>query len=350
MNKLILAAAALPPPMHGQAYITVKLIEALTKESSTLHVCDLSPESLIKSLGYHVIKCRKVIKTSIYIIFYSMLYRHKTFYTIVESGYGIYYNYYLCSLARLFHYDIYLHHHTSKHAKVFSKTFDWLTKITPNAHHIVLADGMREDLKSKYSNISSIAVSSNACHVKVPNIKPIIIDEKINLGMLSNLTEEKGAIRALDLAIELKKSGLEITLTLAGPIIEPKVEKSIIDAKTTLGEDLIILGPVHGAAKEDFYKKTDVFLFPSTYPNEAQPVVIYEALSYGCAIITSCAGYITDMLKTESAHVYQYKNTILESKDFVYSCIKKSKDNSPFIKKHKLSALEFNSLIKDICS
>lgn len=56
-----------------------------------------------------------------------------------------------------------------------------------------------------------------------------------------------------------------------------------------------------GAAKRALLKNADVFVFPSRFPVEAQPLVLLEAMASGCTIVTSTVGEISSTLDERSA-------------------------------------------------
>ncbi|MCA6218231.1 glycosyltransferase family 4 protein [Ideonella sp. B7] len=118
----------------------------------------------------------------------------------------------------------------------------------------------------------------------------------IRLGHLSNLTIEKGLDLCIDLAVKCKEQGLDVTLTLAGPVITSAASAAIEKAKNVLGESLIYRGPLYGAKKNDFYQEIDFFIFPSSYVNEAYPLVILESISNGVPCISLKCGGIEDII------------------------------------------------------
>lgn len=293
---LLVAVVALPTPLHGQSYVTEKVLQALPPTNIDVVVCDISPQRMTRSLVYHVTKALAVLRGCRELIRFASR-NPKTLYTVVESGKGIYYNYLVCGLAQVLGYTIFLHHHTAGHTTSTRLTFTLLTRLCPRATHIALTAGMKADLMARYGLPESrIMVCCNACHIPTPTHTTKPASPCVRLGMLSNLTEEKGAIRALETALLAHERGLNITLTLAGPVVEPAVAAAMERARPVLKERLITPGPLYGPAKDAFFRNIDVFVFPSLYPNEAQPLVIYEAQSYGCRVITTTAGYIGDMV------------------------------------------------------
>ncbi len=63
--------------------------------------------------------------------------------------------------------------------------------------------------------------------------------------------------------------------------------------------DFEVIGPVKDEAKEAFFKSIDVFLFPTTYQYEAQPLVILEAMSYGLPVISTNCGYVQELVERQ---------------------------------------------------
>jgi glycosyltransferase involved in cell wall biosynthesis len=116
--------------------------------------------------------------------------------------------------------------------------------------------------------------------------------------LLSNLSDDKGLDIALSLLRAAKSAGLDVVLHLAGPASTAKAAADIATAKQEFGSALDVAGPLSGPAKAAFYKRIDVFLFPSRYRNEAQPLVVLEAMANGLPVIVSNRGYIAELVGT----------------------------------------------------
>jgi hypothetical protein len=61
-----------------------------------------------------------------------------------------------------------------------------------------------------------------------------------------------------------------------------------------------------GAAGEDkwrLYRTADVFVFPSLYKVEAQPLVLLEAMTFGCAVVSSEVGEIRSLVDDRTARL-----------------------------------------------
>ena len=57
----------------------------------------------------------------------------------------------------------------------------------------------------------------------------------------------------------------------------------------------------YGDDKRKLFEQTDIFVFPSRYTVEAQPLVLLEAMAMGCAIITSRVGEIPSTVSESCA-------------------------------------------------
>lgn len=100
----------------------------------------------------------------------------------------------------------------------------------------------------------------------------------------SRLFPRKGAQFLLDALIGLDLTGWDVVIAGDGPMLEPLKEQA-----RRLGLDVQFPGFVKGRALQDLYASSAIFVFPSLHDNF--PVVLLEALSHGCAIITNnCTG------------------------------------------------------------
>ena len=139
------------------------------------------------------------------------------------------------------------------------------------------------------------------------------IEEKLNMLAskkmlhvlwLSNFIRSKGYPLVLEMAKlekERVESGEEIRLhfDFAGNFFED-TEKEYFDTyikKNKLDDFITYYGVVNGEAKRELLKMGDVFILPTRYPNEGQPISILEAMGNGMFIITTDHAGIPDFVK-----------------------------------------------------
>lgn len=109
---------------------------------------------------------------------------------------------------------------------------------------------------------------------------------------LSNLYESKGPLDLLEASRHVLERGIAHNLVFAGAGPEPAVVERICAAGTPVSW----VGPVDGARKAALLAEADVFVFPSWYHFECQPLVVIEAMAAGKAIIASDEAAIPDLI------------------------------------------------------
>lgn len=107
-----------------------------------------------------------------------------------------------------------------------------------------------------------------------------VVERRKRILFASRLFPRKGAQFLLDALVGLDLSEWEVVIAGDGPMLEPLREQA-----RTLGLNVSFPGFVKGQALQDLYASSAIFVFPSLHDN--YPVVLLEALSAGCAIITN---------------------------------------------------------------
>jgi glycosyltransferase involved in cell wall biosynthesis len=165
--------------------------------------------------------------------------------------------------------------------------------------HIVLCNGMERCLRARYRGIKRSFVVSNAIFLTFSEH----LDENVHrecrtIGFLSNLTAEKGVFEVLSLAERCQADGVSLRFDVAGPFLSRSVEQEFRRRASKLG-NLQYYGPVYGDSKRKFFSNIDIFIFPTKYKNEAEPLVIHEALNAGCPVIAYERGCIGSVVSSE---------------------------------------------------
>ena len=96
----------------------------------------------------------------------------------------------------------------------------------------------------------------------------------------SRLFPRKGAQHLLQALEGVDLAGWEVVIAGDGPMLGPLQEQA-----RQLGLDVLFPGFVKGQELQDLYASSAIFVFPSLHDNF--PVVLLEALSAGCAVITN---------------------------------------------------------------
>ncbi len=103
---------------------------------------------------------------------------------------------------------------------------------------------------------------------------------------LGRLTYYKGFKYLIDAAKELDKN----TIILLGGIgdLQKEIETQISEQK--LEDRVILLGKIPQENIGEYYKRADVFCLPSVERSEAFGIVLLEAMSFGCPLISTSMG------------------------------------------------------------
>jgi glycosyltransferase involved in cell wall biosynthesis len=315
-NVTVIASLALPPPIEGHAVVSSAVVSELKKSSSKVVIIDTSPKTADrKRLSYHI---KRVL--SVFVTLVSMA-RHsfdptRTLYTVYESGFGVTYNFVTLAIGRALGFRIVLHHHTSAHTLARKMSFSVLALISgPRTSHVVLSDRMASDLRQKYSAAERVFVSGNAYCAAEPTGINVRTEERcaVRVGVLSNLSIEKGLNVAIKAAFLARERGLKLTFVIAGPTIGEEASRILETARSQAPELFEIVGQIKGERKDNFFRSIDIFLFPSIYKFEAQPLVLLEAMSYGIPVISTDIGYTKELAAANSEFVVSISSEIVEN-------------------------------------
>jgi glycosyltransferase involved in cell wall biosynthesis len=189
---------------------------------------------------------------------------------------------------------VFLHHHSfgyinspNRWMRMICRSFD--KRIT----HIFLSDGMRRKFQDIYGAQDSILISN--AHFVRP-LSPEKVDHELVLGHLSNLSSDKGFYECVETFLALHKQRIPVRAVFAGPIQDDKIRSDLDDLVNAYPGRVEYLGPVYGDAKDDFYRRIHLFLFPTKWLQEAQPNVIYEAFAGGASVVAFGRGSIPEMI------------------------------------------------------
>jgi glycosyltransferase involved in cell wall biosynthesis len=303
-ERTVVVIGALPPPVHGASLITKLMTDELGKVAR-VRVADVSPDTLKRSWRYHLDRVRRMAVAAGTLLSQGFD-RDRRLYFCIAGGSGVYYDIVLAAVARLLRYRIFIHHHSF----TYVNRRDWRTALLFRlcgraAVHICLCPTMVQRLKERYGSIGRHEIFSNAALMApgADDRRTVTTESSLMLGHLGNLTLEKGLDTVIALFRRLKGAGLPVRLTLAGPAKGTAETRLIDDARRDFADDFIYRGPLYGPEKDAFFQGLDAFLFPSRYANEAQPLVLFEAMAAGVPVIATCRGCVGDDVPHEAGLV-----------------------------------------------
>jgi glycosyltransferase involved in cell wall biosynthesis len=295
----VVMIGSFPPPVGGAALINQMMLDTLRDRNVDVAALDVSGPALAhsRSVSYHARRiaanlraCRGGRR---------LARRGNALYLVPDAGAGAWYT---AGLARTVAggYDhVVIHHHSCRYIEEHSRPIAMLTEHTRGrATHVFLTKGMGAAFGKRYGSIRQ-HVATNARFVSdeaqsPPAPRP---EGALRLGHLSNLCAEKGFFTVADSFDALRDAGYDVTLHLAGPVLEEKVIARLAALRDRHGARIAYDGSVKGDAKRDFYRGIDLFLFPTEWRQEAAPLVIYEAFAAGVPVLTNDRGVIPELME-----------------------------------------------------
>lgn len=217
---------------------------------------------------------------------------------LVDDGFGVVFALPCILVARARGWPVFVHHHSFRYV-IATKGTTALLRLAGgvNARHVFLCEAQREAFIERYGSVCSW-VLGNGWSIEVPAVPAAIekSDRRLHIGLLSNLTLEKGVGDFLALLRACSEQNLPVVGHLGGPLVGEEVERLVNEAKLNLGDRLRVHGPLYGDAKWAFFRDLDCFVLPTRHASEAQPLVVLEAMASGCAVIAFERGCIGDDL------------------------------------------------------
>lgn len=211
-----------------------------------------------------------------------------------NGGSGTVFTLLLVAACRIVNKNASLHHHSFNYINNYSRTMAMIVALSNSKiKHVFLSDYMEKEFTLQYQAVTSDSVS-NAFMIHIPK-KNYNRDKVFRVGMLSNLTREKGLFSFLEMTDKARLMGLSINFILAGPV-ESMHDLIEIQKREKEFSNLRYLGPVYGHEKDSFYQNIDTFVFPTDYHNEAQPIVLFEAMAYSVPVISIARGCIREQV------------------------------------------------------
>lgn len=285
-----------PPPRHGVSAVNERISVLAEDLGFSPFLVDTRPDSLAKSLPVRIARARRIWRALLDVRRYAESCR-RPFYLSLSGGLGLIWEALLAFQARRFGSSLVVHHHSFRYLDRFYIPMQILVwAVGRGALHVALSESMKQRLKERYGGIGDVLVLSNACFVGAPIVtssidrggRPSIV------GLIGNLSAEKGLRDFLQLADTSWKRGLPWKFVLAGPVQE--MDRCAIEKQLAELPNLEYRGPLYGEAKTAFLEEIDVLVFPTRYRHEAEPLVVLEALKYACPVIAFGRGCIPEML------------------------------------------------------
>jgi glycosyltransferase involved in cell wall biosynthesis len=340
----LLVFAHTPPPHHGQSYMVKLMLDGFGGDTRRRPANTWSPHGIE---CYHVnARFSRGISdigefqgTKIFLIFWFcfqavwLRFRHgaKNFYYVPAPGKNValYRDWLVMLLCRPFFKKIILHWHAAGLAKWLESENAITTRAAtyrlfrPVSLSIVLSRYNQADAAKLLSE--KICVVNNGVPDPCPDFETAVLPQRrerfaarrkilagewnvdpviVNVLFIAHCTREKGLFAAAEAvllanrALATRGLPLELKLTAAGNFVT-EAERAEFDRLRQITKYATAIehaGFVSGDRKDRLLRAADLFLFPTQYLGENQPVNLIEAMSYGVPIVTTRWRSLPEML------------------------------------------------------
>lgn len=333
----VLLIGPLSPPIHGCSLANDVVAKYLKDENINHEIINTSVDSIASDqIGkFELKKIRNFM--SVYLKIYRVLFADIIYTTPGQTFWGIlkYAPFYILSILLKKKYIIHVHgnHLGNEYSSLKGgrkKIFRYL--ISKASVGIVLSKSLVPNFENLLPT-NRIVIIENFADNSLVNVS---IEEKkteiLSLLYLSNLMEEKGILKFLDCLITLKEQGINYEANIAGKI-DKKIEQQIFEKLEIISDRVKYHGIVTGLAKSDLLIKSNVFVLPTFYKMEGQPISLIEAMATGNIIVSTNFSGIPDIIDTSNGFLIDPHN----QSELVSTILKINLDLSLLIEKIGLS-------------
>ena len=342
-----------PPPITGMALINFRLVSFFEDYGANTFLLNTSPSSLsrVKSLAGRILSAVICIK--------ELFVRHdcEIVYISASGGVGIAYELMYIAISSYLGRIVFYHHHSYSYITRFSFLTLFLTRFFKNVVHVFLGREMASAFQQRYSSVDFRVICNSAFippyfDASLNDNRPVV-DDVLVISFMSNLSSAKGLDEFLELAQNAYNTGKNWKFLLAGPFItNADYEKySLLISRLP---NLKYVGKVNDLEKKQFFIETHVFVFPTRYSNEASPLVLLEAMSYGCIPITVPRGMITSILPKGWPLIFELEIFVADSCKFLDNLTVDQYDNlraliiSHYSKMHDVQFKKLRSFVSHL--
>jgi glycosyltransferase involved in cell wall biosynthesis len=286
---VVWALVALPPPVTGMTLLTEKVVQRL-KQSAAIHCIDWSPKNLPRGWRFRVVRGWRVIQ-SIARLLRAGRVHDGSLYIAANSKAGLWLTIVLAATGRLLGYEIYLHHHTYRYLDRVDRRMTWIcNRLRDGVVHVVACPEMEEDFRRVYPAARRFSFVNPSLVTGTIGSPRSAVGQPFVLGHLGNLSHAKGLDLVLKAFRELRLSGANVRLHLAGPFYSRQARQLAAKDLADYPKDIVWFGPVYGADKDKFFAGIDAFLFPTR--SESWGIVLNESMAAGVPVIAANRGCV----------------------------------------------------------
>lgn len=300
------------PPAHGASKVGdfIKSSEKLNDKFDCRFIKIKSSDTIGDIGKVNFKKIYFVVELFFKILFTILVFRpDKIYFTASIRGVAFYRDLLLSNIWKFYKLfkpcEVFYHYHT-KGIKEFVKNprnQKLTTYFLNDVNIILLSPILKEDLEDvkSYKKILYLpnGVEDSFTSISFDNyITNKKFDEKINILYIAHMMRDKGCFEAIELANKYKNENIHFHF--AGGWQNKEDEKEFLDyiKANQLENSSTLHGFVSGDKKKELFICSHVLLYPSK--NDAFPLTLLEAFSYGLPVLSTDEGSITFIINDKS--------------------------------------------------
>jgi len=300
--RVLLAVGPLPPPINGLSTAFELVVTGLSARGWGIRVVDIADRSPPRKGSSLSLPRARAVLRALSRSLVELTRARLVYLTISQSRFGFAKDVVVLQAAAFLGVPTVVHMHGGNFGGFF-RSLTWLERRAAHrildgiARIIVLTEGLKDDF-SMLSNHRQRAVAiSNACSYAPGKPKRLRPDE-LGVLFLSNLIVAKG-YRETILAVSslaARNPHVRVRLDIAGgfsagaDFVDERAQKQdLCELFAGLPPNVVSTyhGVVDGEVKARLLRDADIFVLPTSYVNEGQPISLLEALAFGLPVIAT---------------------------------------------------------------
>lgn len=300
----------MPPVITGQSLVTETIYKILVAQNADIELIELDivAQSLITKLLNYIVFVFKFILLAISS-------QRVVYFPAARTLPGYIRNAFIILVSKVFDHKLVIHFHcgeynkfVTSYGKLFVSFSQWLFRMIDV--YIILGESLYKNYDLILDSSKDLYVIPNGIEVASSKNRILFKNNSITLLFLSNLIESKGYLDVLN-AVDILVNEYKLTnvkCNFCGIFMKSSDDSyftNVDDAKKyffefinnhNLNNNVYYLGLVDGEEKSKLLEESDIFILPTNYATEAQPLSILEALSNGNIVISCAHRAIPDMV------------------------------------------------------
>lgn len=311
-HKKILIIGPFPDPISGVSLANKVVNEVLIEEGYQTYALDTSFPDFEEKIGNFSFK-----KLWFYVklnVKSHTVFKHDTIYfTPGQTFFGIAKYTVFIVLAYLLKKEMIIHVHGNHVHRAYESLQGIKKKIyyflmTKFSKGIVLSTSLKKNLMPFLKEDQIYVLPNFAEDYLSQNPKVLHSDQELRLVYLSNLMKEKGILILLEALKILEEQQVSYKAKIAGNIDHNNAAE--IDRRIKELQHTTYIGVVKGKEKKELLDWANVFVLPTFYTMEGQPISIIEALATGNVIVTTAHAGIPDIITEKKHGIFVEKESV----------------------------------------